>query len=70
MNANDKVVDEICKYAEEKEIHSLLKEYMRRLVVEQPREPLKFLISSIAEKPYVPKPKADAGPDAPAAPSF
>ena len=73
MESNDTVVDSICQYAEEKEIHALLKEYMRRLIVEQPRDPLKYLISSIEEKPYVVKkpegegatPTAD---DAPAAP--
>ena len=35
----------------------MLKEYMRRLIVERPTNPLKFLISSITEKPFVPTPK-------------
>ena len=77
MESNNSVVDEICKYAEEKEIHALLKEYMRRLIVEQPQDPLKYLITSIEEKPYLIKksdgegnvPAADDAPEAPDAAS-
>jgi len=57
MDRNEAVVNEICSYAEDKDIHGLLKEYMRRLIVEQPDEPLKFLIASITENPYVPPKK-------------
>jgi len=47
------IIDEICDYATKHEIKEMLEEYMRRLIVEQPKEPLKFLVKEISENPYV-----------------
>ena len=54
--------DEICDYATQNQVRDMLQEYMRRLIVEQPKEPLKFLIKEITENPFVitPKDGADA----------
>jgi len=46
------IVNNIVAYAEQKNIHGMLKEYMRRLIVNQPDDPLKFLIASITENPF------------------
>jgi hypothetical protein len=52
----DQIIEEICGYAEKYEIREMLQDYMRRLILEQPKEPLKWLIKEISEKPY-PTPK-------------
>lgn len=46
------IIGEICDYAEKYEIKEMLQEYMRRLILEQPKEPLKFLVTEITERPY------------------
>jgi hypothetical protein len=48
----DQIIGDICDYAEKKETRKMLEEYMRRLIVEQPKEPLKFLIKEISSNPY------------------
>jgi hypothetical protein len=59
---NEVIIDEICDYATQNQVRDMLQEYMRRLIVEQPKEPLKFLIKEITENPFVitPKDGADA----------
>lgn len=54
------IIDGICDYVEKYEIKELLKEYLRRVVVEKPEDPLQYLIQSIIEDPYVPKVVAEA----------
>ena len=50
------IIGDICDYAEKMETRKMLEEYMRRLIVEQPKEPVKFLIKEISDNPYpVPK---------------
>jgi hypothetical protein len=46
------IISEICDYATKFEIKELLEDYMRRLIVEQPKDPLKFLVKEITENPY------------------
>lgn len=52
----DAIIDEICGYAEKYEIREMMQDYMRRLILEQPKEPLKWLIKEITDNPY-PTPK-------------
>jgi len=67
INPEEEIISEICDYAAKMETRKMLEEYMRRLIVEQPKEPLKFLIKEISENPYpVPKPAAEEKTDAPA----
>ena len=47
-------------------IQELLGAYMKRLIVNKPEEPLKFLLKTIQEDPYV---VANATPMAPPAPT-
>jgi hypothetical protein len=50
----DQIVDQICEYAEKSQIKALLQEYLKRLVLEKPEDPLEFLIKSISSDPFVP----------------
>lgn len=52
--ADEAILNGIVAYADQKDVKGLLKEYMRRLIIDQPDDPIKFLISSITENPYVP----------------
>ena len=54
----DKIIEEICGYAEKYKIREMMQDYMKRLVLEQPKEPLKWLIKEITDKPY-PTPKVE-----------
>lgn len=47
------IIDEICTYAERHQIKEMLEDYMRRLITTQPKEPLKFLVQEITERPFV-----------------
>lgn len=38
---------------------AMLQEYMRRLILEQPVDPLNFLIDSIKEKPFILKAESE-----------
>lgn len=58
------IIGDICDYAERKETRKMLEEYMRRLIVEQPKEPLKFLIKEITSNPYPVPASADNGAEA------
>ena len=51
-SAEEEIIDGIAKYTEKMETRKMLEEYMRRLIVEQPKEPLKFLIKEITTNPY------------------
>jgi hypothetical protein len=51
-NENVEIIDNICNYAEKKRIKDLLHEYLRRLIVEKPSDPLNFLIKTIQEDPF------------------
>lgn len=56
MNVNkdeEVIADAICEYANKYEIKEMLQEYMKRLIVERPKEPIKYLIKSITESPYI-----------------
>jgi hypothetical protein len=50
-NENSQIIDNICDYAEKKKIKALLHEYLRRLILEKPADPLSFLIKTIQEDP-------------------
>ncbi len=47
------IIDGICDYVERYEIKEMLKEYLKRVVLEKPADPLAFLIQTIKEKPYI-----------------
>ena len=64
MNAetNAEIIGEICEYSLKYEIKEMLGEYLKRLVMNKPDEPLKFLLRQIQENPF---PIASATPMAP-----
>ena len=49
------IVNDICSYVDEYDIKDLLKEYLKRVVLAKPKDPLRFLIDSIQENPYIRK---------------
>jgi NAD(P)H-dependent flavin oxidoreductase YrpB (nitropropane dioxygenase family) len=52
---DEEIIDKICNYAESKQVKPMLQEYLKRLIVEKPADPIKFLIKTIDEYPYEPK---------------
>lgn len=52
---DQEIIDKICNYSETKQIKPMLQEYIKRLIVEKPSDPIKFLIQTIEENPYEPK---------------
>jgi hypothetical protein len=57
IEGNQTIINEICDYCEEQQIKELLGEYLKRIVVNKPKDPIKFLIRTIQENPYDPKKK-------------
>ena len=51
--AHDTIIEEICDYVDRYEIKEMLKEYLKRVVLEKPNDPLQFLIQTIRDKPYI-----------------
>ena len=54
------IIDDICDYCERKRIKDLLQEYMKRLVLEKPQDPIGFLIKTIDENPFEYAPETEA----------
>jgi hypothetical protein len=53
-NGDDtEIIDKICDYAKENRIKELLQEYMKRIVIKKPLDPIAFLIKEISENPCV-----------------
>lgn len=52
--SQDQILQNICDYAEEKDVKKLLQTYMMRIILERPGNPLDFLKETIAANPYVP----------------
>ena len=46
------IIDEICEYSEKYRVKEMLQEYMKRLVVEKPQDPIAFLIKTIKANPF------------------
>jgi hypothetical protein len=54
------IIDGICDYCEKKQIKELLQEYMKRLVLEKPQDPISFLIKTIDENPFEITPESES----------
>lgn len=50
---NEEIIDTICDYCEQKNVKGILQEYMKRLILEQPDDPIAFLLKTIEEQPVV-----------------
>ncbi len=55
IEGNQEIINEICDYCEEQQVKALLGEYLKRIVLAKPKDPIKFLLKSIQEDPYDPK---------------
>jgi hypothetical protein len=51
---DEEIIDKICEYAQEKEIKEILLEYMKRVILAKPDDPLKFLMQQIINNPHIP----------------
>lgn len=49
---DEEIIQNICDYVQENEIKEMLQEYLKRLVINKPHDPIDFLIRSIQENPY------------------
>lgn len=56
LSPEDEVTSNICGYAEKYQIKELLQEYMKRIILERPKEPVKFMLKQVTENPYTPPP--------------
>ena len=55
FNDDEIIIDGICEYAKEKMVKELLQEYLKRIIVQKPADPLAFLLENIRDKPFNPK---------------
>jgi acyl-coenzyme A synthetase/AMP-(fatty) acid ligase len=50
---DEEIIDKICDYAQQYQIKELLQEYLKRVIVNKPADPVAFLMQSIQENPVV-----------------
>jgi len=48
---DENIINDICDYAKTHRVKEILQEYLRRIIVEQPEDPLTFLIQTIRDSP-------------------
>jgi hypothetical protein len=53
-SSDHEIIENICDYAERVNVKDILKEYIKRLILDKPSDPIKYLIKSIEENPYNP----------------
>lgn len=56
---DEAIINSICSYAETKQIKPMLQEYLKRIIIEKPVDPLKFLLKTIEDDPYTVQPKKE-----------
>jgi hypothetical protein len=49
---DEEIIDKICDYATKYQVKELLQEYLKRIVVDKPADPVAYLIQSIQENPF------------------
>lgn len=50
---DEEIISNICTYSNEHEIKEIMKEYLKRLILAKPDDPVAFLIESIESDPFV-----------------
>lgn len=53
QSEDQEIIGEICDYAEQYQIKAMLQEYLKRIVLAKPDQPIHFLKESIKENPFV-----------------
>lgn len=48
---DENIINDICDYAKLHRVKDVLQEYLRRVIVEQPEDPITFLIQTIRDSP-------------------
>eukprot|EP00981_Chlorochromonas_danica_P000872 scaffold211_cov168-Ochromonas_danica.AAC.13 len=56
---NEEIINGICDYAQQHHIKALLQEYLRRVVLNKPSDPVQFLLKTISENPFEMKKEED-----------
>lgn len=56
---DEEIIEKICDYAREYQVKELLQEYLKRVIVDKPADPVAYLIQSIQENPAVVGPPRD-----------
>lgn len=51
---DEAIINEICDYAQEYQVKDVLQEYLKRIIMNKPDDPIKFLMQTIRENPYTP----------------
>ena len=54
---DQEIIGEICDYAEQHNIKAMLQEYLKRIIVAKPDQPIHFLKETIKQNPFVPPTK-------------
>ena len=64
QNADDEeIINKICDYAREYQVKELLQEYLKRVIVDKPDDPIAYLIKTIQENPVIVGPAAEPNTD-------
>jgi len=50
---DEEIISNICTYSNEHEVKEIMKEYLKRIILEKPDDPVAFLIESIQNDPFV-----------------
>lgn len=50
---DEEIISNICTYSNEHEVKEIMKEYLKRLILAKPDDPVAFLIESIENDPFV-----------------
>ena len=50
QNDDEEIINSICDYAQEKQVKELLQEYLKRIVLKKPSNPVEFLIDTIKKR--------------------
>mmetsp|Transcript_12873 Transcript_12873/g.19292 ORF Transcript_12873/g.19292 Transcript_12873/m.19292 type:complete len:162 (-) Transcript_12873:39-524(-) len=54
---SEELMEHMSIFCEQSKVRALLQEYMRRIILERPDDPIGFLIEEIQKNPYQPKPE-------------
>lgn len=50
---DEEIIEKICDYAREYQVKELLQEYLKRVIVDKPDDPVAYLIQSIQDNPVI-----------------
>jgi hypothetical protein len=51
---DEEIIQGICEYAKKTELKTLMQEYLKRVILNKPDDPVKFLLQTIRDNPFTP----------------